>query len=399
MISRAMTLPIGLPAEAARRAGNTARFTLDGSDALEERLAAICRDVSDGVSRVVPQPLLEGILLGGGYGRGEGGVLKGPNGDLPYNDMEFYVFLRGNRFLNERRFVPPLSELAHRLSAEANVEVELKVLSFRKLRASGPSMFYYDLVMGHRWVAGHEGLLSGTEHHRHGADIPLHEATRLLINRCSGLLFARELLDAEQWSPESADFVGRNIAKTQLALGDAVLTAAGGYHWSCRERNRRLNDLVTDAPETRALRQYHDEAVSFKLNPVKSAKTREQLRYRHDDVALHAYSVFLWIESKRLQNRFADAQSYAMSEVNKCPETNALRNALVNIRAFGAEAAGRTVFVHPRERILNAMALLLWTPGLGEPRLADRLKRMLRTNASTFREAVEAYRRLWRRFN
>ncbi len=61
-----------------------------------------------------------------------------------------------------------------------------------------------------------------------------------MFNRCSGLLLARELLRKSALSSEEADFIGRNLAKMQLALGDAVLTAFGQYHWSAWERHRRL---------------------------------------------------------------------------------------------------------------------------------------------------------------
>ena len=42
---------------------------------------------------------------------------------------------------------------------------------------------------------------------------------------------------------DDADFVGRNLAKDQLAFGDVLLTAHGQYHWSCQERHRRLECL------------------------------------------------------------------------------------------------------------------------------------------------------------
>ena len=47
------------------------RFTIDGSAALEEHLAATCDRVRAGVQSLVPAKKLEGILLGGGYGRGD----------------------------------------------------------------------------------------------------------------------------------------------------------------------------------------------------------------------------------------------------------------------------------------------------------------------------------------
>src|SRR6476646_6533016 len=80
------------------------RFTIDGSDELEEHLEGTCEMVLSGVLEIVSPRRLEALLLGGGYGRGQGGVLKTETGDQPYNDLEFYVCLRGPHWLNERRY-------------------------------------------------------------------------------------------------------------------------------------------------------------------------------------------------------------------------------------------------------------------------------------------------------
>jgi hypothetical protein len=100
------------------------RFTRDGSDSLEAQLAKTGDRVLKGVQNLIPAERLEGILLGGGYGRGEGGVLRSPEGDRPYNDLEYYVFVRGNALLAERKFRLPLHHLGESLSPEAGLEVE-----------------------------------------------------------------------------------------------------------------------------------------------------------------------------------------------------------------------------------------------------------------------------------
>src|SRR5438094_616767 len=92
------------------------RFTIDGSDELEQHLARACEQVRTEVLALVSTQRLEAILLGGGYGRGEGGVLKTETGDRPYNDLEFYVCLRGSQLLNERRYSGALHTLAQKLS-------------------------------------------------------------------------------------------------------------------------------------------------------------------------------------------------------------------------------------------------------------------------------------------
>jgi len=133
---------------------STHQSTLDGSDELELLLENVCSAASEGIRHLVPKTRLEGLALGGGYGRGEGGVLReSADRDQPYNDIEFFIFISGHPRLNERRYGRGLHELAHRLTELAGIEVEFKVLSLAHLAQSETTMFYHDLVMGHRGLA------------------------------------------------------------------------------------------------------------------------------------------------------------------------------------------------------------------------------------------------------
>jgi hypothetical protein len=373
--------------------GSRKRFTLDGDDSLEARLAEICKTVSREVRHIVPPRKLETLLLGGGYGRGEGGVLKTPNGDQPYNDLEFYVFIYGNRFINRRRFAPALNHLAHELTESAGVEVEFHIISSDQLRRSNPSMFYYDLVVGHQQLCGNTGALRDCEHHRDAESLPLAEAIRLLMNRATGLLLARERISAETLTTDDCDFIGRNIAKAQLALGDAVLTVCGQYHWSCRERNRRLAALAPAATQPAWLRmvcRHHDSGVEFKLHPRRTSASVAELRKQHESVSDLMLQVWLWVERQRLQAEFSSAREYAMSPLDKCPETNPARNQLLNVWLFGPASlmspSGRR---HPRERVLNALSVLLW----GEDPSGDLLRQLLKSDSNP----VDVYLRIWER--
>src|SRR5689334_16239467 len=132
----------------------TPRFTIDGDDGLEKHLAQTCTRVTTGVRSLIPNGKLHTLLLGGGYGRGQGGVLKTDSGDKPYNDLEFYVCLRGNELLNQRDYRAAFHELSERLSPEAGVEVEFKISSAQKLQKFPPTMFSYDLAWGHQTLIG-----------------------------------------------------------------------------------------------------------------------------------------------------------------------------------------------------------------------------------------------------
>jgi|ERR1051326_1823036 hypothetical protein len=375
------------------------RFTIDGSAELERWLDSICRQVEEGVRQLIPSSKLEGLVLGGGYGRGEGGVLKTEAGDEPYNDLEFYVFLRGNRLLNERRFSRPLNELAERLSVNAGIHVEFKCESIRRLRLSPVSMFSYDLVASHRIIFGHPEIFRGCEHHLEAANIPLSEVTRLLFNRCTGLLLVREKLARPQQFAEEADFIGRNLAKAQLALGDAVLAAFRKYHWSCQERHRRLMELsLPEAPPNLdRIKEHHNAGVAFKLQPRRSSGSEGELEQLHRDLSALASQLWLWLESIRLQETFLSARDYCLYGRNKCPDTSAWRNCLLNLRSFGLKTVSDALkWRYPRERLFNALPLLLWDgDASNEPSIRRLLQTQLHTAASDWAGWVAAYKNLW----
>ena len=317
--------------------------------------------------------------------------------------MEFYLLIRGPILLGEPALRPKLHEAGERLAASAALDIEFKIISLKKLRQSATSMFYYDLVCGHRWLIGTDELLKDCGHHRDAGRIPLSEAARLLMNRCSGLLFSAELLARHKFDAADADFVGRNLAKAQLGFGDALLAAHGQYHWSCLERTARLNHLRCDPalPWIQSLRQHHAAGIEFKLHPIRSTESRESLLARHAELSALAEELWLWLESRRLGAHFRSPWQYASSRINKCPETHPVKNRLVNLRTFGPTALLRpSASRYPRERLFHSLPLLLFEPAALDQRAALRaVQGALQTNASTFSELVQTYRRLWSRFN
>ncbi|HSU57292.1 MAG TPA: glycosyltransferase [Candidatus Dormibacteraeota bacterium] len=407
----------GVPAGEASK-----RFTIDGDDKLEESLRRLCGKVLTEIKALIPEAKLEALVLGGGYGRGEGGVLKTQAGDRPYNDLEFYVFLRGNRLLNERSFNPGLEKLGQRLSNQAGLHVEFKIDSLPRFRAASISLFSYDLVSGHRTVLGPGEVFQNCEHHRKAENIPLSEASRLLLNRCTGLLLVRELLTQPPASRKGtvpvltneteADFAARNIAKAQLALGDALLIAAGDYHWSCRERAKRMNNLFgassssssfsfwSSISQFEPIRELHAKGVEFKLHPQRSSTSLAALGDEHRQVSTIAAQLWLWLEGKRLNQAFPDMQTYALNRLKKCPEVASWRNMLLSARVFGLKgllnpSAGR----YPRERLFNSLPLLLWNGEVSrEPEVQDHLRTQLVTEANDWEGFLAAYKQVWPKY-
>jgi hypothetical protein len=377
----------------------TWRFTLDGSAELEGRLEALCRQVLLRSLRIMTSSRLEGLVLGGGYGRGHGGVLKTEKGDAPYNDLEFYVFVRGHPLLNQARYNFQFRRMGEALSPDAGLHVEFKIDSLEKLRRSAVSIFSYDLLSGNRILYGDDSLFLGCEHHLNSERIVSTEATRLLLNRCSGLLLVKELLLKTSLTAQDSDFIGRNLAKAKLALGDALLTAEGLYHWDCRERGRRLAGLGADfkSPLARAVLKHHAAGVVFKLHPFRAFNSLDEFRAEHRQVTDLALREWLSVENRRLKANFVTLRDYSLSSQIKCAESQWWHNLLSTIRTFGFGAAFKhTSPRYPRERLFNTLPLLLSPSEVAtEPAMKRHLQKQLHTRADDWPGLVSAYKQIW----
>lgn len=226
------------------------RFTALGGRALEDRIA---RDLGTCVQHIydalsaIP---IRGVVVGGGLGRGEGGLRReldarplAPDAprmlELPYNDYDLFVVLPDlpsfGLSLARRR----LGHLADDLGARLGVEVEIAALRERDLAAAPPTLMMTDLRAGHRVIAGPPDLLAAMPALPPELLAPV-EASRLLLNRGALLLMAHELVGGGPLSAQDRERASRYTRKSALARGDAWLILRGRYVTGARLCAARL---------------------------------------------------------------------------------------------------------------------------------------------------------------
>jgi hypothetical protein len=286
------------------------------------------------------------------------------------------------------------------LTEKWGIEVECKVLSQQQLLRAAPSMFYYDLAVGHRQTAGITNLFAECSQLKLPGLLPHSEATRLLMNRGTGLLLCGQHLRVPALSSEQTDFVVRNVSKAQLALGDALLTVEGRYHWNCRERHRRLAAFFA-APQSLSaeILEDHKKGVDFKLHPALLNPDRSTLQQQWREVAARWEAVWCWVESRRWNRKFETlADLLKVDRKGTTGMKDRIRAAYLWKKAFGWRhivLAARGV--HPREQIFSALPLLLADQRTGA--LQPRRTALIRcwTCASDDAESMEAaYLKSWR---
>ena len=183
-------------------------------------------------------PHLAGVVLGGGYGRGEGGV----KGDGLSNDLDFFVITDDDEHEGSLSHISDaLAPISEKWKAKLGIDVDFAVKIPWRIKHDEERIMVQELVRGYVDVAGEKGERLFARIERRPAEaIPWMEAARLLMNRGMGLLFAME-------TSRSADFVARNINKCILGAGDARLVARHAYAWRAEDRAKSLGDALYSA--------------------------------------------------------------------------------------------------------------------------------------------------------
>jgi len=238
-----------------------APLTLVGDPDAEAVVSAHLSRIADVVAKELSSEL-EALLLVGGYARGEGSMVQRDGRWAPYNDYDLVAVVRDRVAL--RRVRGPLAAVAHRLTAEVGVEVDLWPTPRQTVRHAPRTLFWLDASRAARVVAGDPSVKDDIPV-REVRDLPLAEAGRLLANRAVGLALSN--LEAHDRDLRRL----RHAHKAVLACGDALLLAADRYPGSVADRALCLRDLATAPGVSRELVQWYEQAVSFRRRPDLSA--------------------------------------------------------------------------------------------------------------------------------
>ena len=210
-------------------------------------------------------PHLQAIVLGGGYGRGEGGIRHTPGGPHLYNDLDLFVFADGADPRAAAEIDRRLKELSPRWEKELGIAVDFgPVKNLKDLRKVGRTLMFQELLRGWQLVWGELDLGRWIEP-LDAEELPYSEAVRLLLNRGMGLVLAADRLRTGENDP---DFIVRNLNKAILGGGDALLLAAGEYRWHGNDRAEAYAGHVRREGLPEGYAALYAKAWRWKLEPV-----------------------------------------------------------------------------------------------------------------------------------
>jgi len=254
-----------------------------------------------------------------------------------FNDYDLVVVADGDV---DMTVLPPLAvDLARRLDVDF---VDIGVIQHAVLLSRPLDTVYaYELKAGHRVLSGPVDILDRMPA-INPATLPTIEATRLLVNRGWGLVWARLYLeeavaDVTSFDAHRRRFTVNAIHKGVLAIGEAALLIAGKYDLSYRERARRLAELDLSgamADQAEIFRGAFAGSTCFKLSPIVPDDDAGRLvewwlrvRNWHESMLGH-------VEALRLGRRYGD-----WSRWRRAIDWEGLRSFLRRPRRFLAERA------------------------------------------------------------
>ncbi len=372
------------------------RYTLDGSDQFEARIQAdMDLIVSEMLKQITDIKKVKALVLGGGYGRGEGGIALNESGEIPFNDYDFFVITGRISKKVRARLNEEFHDLHEMLTEIIGIDVDFgPVLSKQMLPKLPYYIMWYELKAGHRVVWGDKKILDVMPDYDPN-QIPPEEAVKLMLNRTTGLILARdEFITKDE---DSYEFILRNAMKARIAIGDAFLITKNLYSSSYIERRELLrkfeNDFFLKDDE---IMKVYAQAIGYKMRPDSVNFDYEDLRYLLEDTVEYFREFYLYAFEHYLDKEMEDWEQYYEVLDQSFVETSwkkKLKNIILNGRYYKFKNfKWKDYLRYPRLRLYMAMPYLLFKAPL-EPRVLELI------NAEDDSIVLRKYLKLWNRFN
>ncbi len=301
------------------------RFTVRGGADAEALLTALVTEIAARSQRLLPSSVCRAMVLLGGYGRGEGGVIKTNQGERPHNNLDFLIITRALPPEEQARLKTQVQEALAAVKQDYKVELDFAVISEAKLRHSPSLVMWYDMRFGHKTVLGDATLVPSLQQFDLKR-IPAWDIRNLLVNRGTLLVINDQLMASRALSPDDEKLLVKHAMKAIIGYGDALLFFLGGYHWSYVEKQKRMRQKADVSPAFRAV---YDQALEFRFQPDYEKYVGGGLTAWLDGLRGPLASVHLFCESKRLKR-----DSLTWEEYPECAFRRALLDDLFSARAW-----------------------------------------------------------------
>jgi len=249
------------------------RYTLRGSPKVEGHIGATIARAAGLVAKNFARHECRALVLLGGYGRGEGGVIREDGAERPHNNLDFLLVTTTLGALRRASLKKRLDDVLAPIVNDEGIGIDTGVISDFELQRAPARIIWFDLRWGHRTVLGDATLIPSLSPLT-ANEIELEDMHSLLVNRASLLVINDAVIEQGITSELQARFILKHLMKAIIGHGDALLFAHGRYHASYVEKQRRMRQLSNVAP---VLAELYEMAAEFRFEPDYSRSRRSDL--------------------------------------------------------------------------------------------------------------------------
>ena len=200
------------------------------------------------------------LILIGGYGRGEGGVVNKNGIYRPHNNLDL-LYIHNETL--DKKMLKSVDEALQNISKEYDIGIDLSAVTKKKLLTLEGLVISYDMRFGHKTLLGDSSFIQ--EHGNFSVyNIDPVDIRQLLVNRGTLLLINTLLLQKEELSTKEKKLIIKHAIKAIIGYGDALLFFHNQYHWSYAKKQSNMTKLSAIDEKTKAL---YTEAIAFRFKP------------------------------------------------------------------------------------------------------------------------------------
>jgi len=273
------------------------RFTVKGSPVIEKKILEMIRIIAESMTSAIKKEKYKALVLLGGYGRGEGGVLIENGKEKPHNNFDFILITENLNEHDQYQLKTKIDELMISIEEKIDLVIDFNIISRSKLTNSPCRMIWYDMRFGHKTILGDKNFVPSLKSFSKKR-IPNWEARNLIVNRGTLMIINELILEKEPITENYKKLVIKHAIKAIIAYGDALLFFLGDYSWSYVERQKKMS-ARDDIDQT--FKKLYDEAMEFRFKPDYKLYLKKDLKLWIKTLQNNFNKIHLFCESKRLR--------------------------------------------------------------------------------------------------
>lgn len=301
------------------------------------------------------------LILGGGYGRGEGAVTHAGQAECCAGAIELYPIVQHRHLVNASGFEAIRCVFESQLKTTIVFHPLQTVADVRRWRRR---LQWIDLFNGHVVLAGQYSVVAMNAPKDLHRVVPRIEAARLLLACGAELLETMRMVRGVQ-PIDRADHVRRCWNRVMLAMGDAVLIVHRRYSSVLAQRRSAFESLEGEcaAVAELGLNGSYASAIAYAMKP--DAVTWPPPNWESLATLTEQWGrTLLYVEQRRMRRMFATMADYVAWRGIRERDINGLLRWPMNLAKN--LCADRWSVRHPREEIYRQLPELLGLVN-GEP--------------------------------